>query len=310
MAASTLTTYAQALTSAIGVPAHILDINMEDEGYPPFQFWFYHPPSKVSFEDTVVYTVGLANSSQGGACPYVELFFQFTGKYPVEQLNNLAQILGGLVHETRKRVRFTPNTLIRNLPIELLPGMRDVMVQEGAGRRALWVELQDRTVRVLSLIALYPQEANWCATKSGFNTYHAFLNQGIDFLKPRRQQLTDFPVEPTGRQLARICDLSQSTDPPSPDELWDEVRSWYELNAPNIAKKQTPDLYQTLENLGESLGVTLPEFPEDIPHVQAQFTFLVTHWEMIYSGAYEPGPAGKLKANPNFIPPVQSFLKV
>lgn len=309
MAVSTLSTYAQALTSALGAPAHILDVNAQDS-LPPFQFWFYNPPSKVSFEDTVCYTVGFADQSQGGACPYVELFFQFTGKYPIDQLNNLASILGGFLQEVRRRSRFTPNLLVRNLPIELLPGMRDILLVEGAGRRPLWVELSDRTIRVLSLVCLYPQEAAWCAEKSGFNTYHAFLDQGIDFLKPRRKSLEEFSIDFTGQQLARVLDLTRSTDPLSPEELWEEVREWYRLNAPDLGKNLTEDLYGSLETLDILLGVPFPDFPEEMNPRQARLLFLFTHWERIYAGAYEPTSGEHLVSNPHFVPPLQSHLRV
>ena len=306
---STLTSYGQALSFSIGVPVHILDVKPAN-GLPPFQFWFYSPPSRVSLEDTVVYTVGLADQPQQGACPFVELFFQFSGKYPVEQLNNLASLLGGLIQEAAKRTHFSPNLLLRNLPIDILPGMKDILVCECAGRRPLWVEMEDRTIRVLSLIGLYPDETAQCIEKSGFNTYYAFLQQNIDFLKPRRPHLEPFSTDLTGYHLARIADLAQPPGPQEPGETWKQIIDWYARNIPTLGAQMQVEWFEAIPQLGILLGVETPDFSLAADPQQAAVEFLNLHTERIFAGAYLPEDGKSLKHNPNFVPPKESKLNV
>jgi hypothetical protein len=281
------------LLKEIGKPTFALNVQNSDDSFQ-IQLWFYSPPSKLSEDNTVIYTVGLSRRYFEGPCPWIELSFQVEGHYDRPQLEKLGMIFGELIYDTCKMTQFTPNLLLTNLKRPFMPNMQDVLVVEGAGMRPLWLEMEDRTVRMLQLIPVYKEELHLIRKMGFWNTYRTFIENKINFFSPNRQKIEKQFFHPDDQRLVREVEIYKTES--SKEEIWLNIKKWYQVNAPAIQAAQLetqPALSENWEmifGLNKSFIVTKTD------------EWLVQHWQSLYSGRFLPTPEKFLPINPHFLP--------
>ena len=262
-----------------------------------FQLWFYLPPSKLSSDNTVIYTVGLSRRYFESPCPWIELSFQAPGRHDRPQLEKLGMILGELVYDTLKVTHFTPNLLLTGLKRQFMPNMRDMLVIEGAGMRPLWIEMDDRIVRILQLLPLYQEEVPLIREMGFWNTYRRFIKQKINFLEPNRPKLTNRQFHPDDQQLAREVVINQGS--PSKEKIWQDIQKWYRVNAPRIQAAQIEQPPAPSDNWEETFGLS-KSFTDKASVAQTD-EWLEQHGKRLYAGGFLPTQEKFLPVNPYFI---------
>ncbi len=259
--------------------------------------WYYLPPSKQPEENTVIYTVGLSQKYFESACPWIELSFHVPGQHGRTQLEKLGMILGEFIYDTFKVTNFTPNLLLTGLKHHFMPDMRNIMVGEGAGMRPLWLELEDRTVRVLHLIPVYSEELPHIREMGFWNTYRTFMEHKINFLAPNRTKLSKAQFHTDDQRLAREVEIYKGLPPR--EKIWTDVQKWYKANAPKIPAaqfEQPPahsDHWEKIFGLNNSSGQKIPEVKTD--------EWIEQHWERLYAGGFLPTQEKVLPINSHFI---------
>lgn len=282
-----------------GKPDFGLKAETDDSTFD-IQLWFYTPPSAISQENTVIYTVGLSNYTFDSPCPKIELSFQFPGQFQRWQLEKLGRLLGTFIHDTLKVTHFTPNLLLTGLKRPFMPAMWDILVIEGAGMRPLWIELEDQAaIRMLHLLPVYTDEVPLIQQLGFWNTYRQLIHQKINFLAPNRPKLSKIEFHPDDLQLARVVPVYQA--PRTLEQLRMDIQHWYQINAPTLpaAHHQVPQV-----PTGQAAFWGLHE--ERYQAQRQQFNdherrWLTYHWEAIYAGNYQV-EENHLKTNAYFSP--------
>jgi hypothetical protein len=267
-----------------------------------FQLWFYPPPSKFSSDNTVIYTVGLCEYYFISSCPNIELSFQVPGKHGRPQLEKLGMILGELIFDTLKIAHFTPNLLLTGLKRLLMPGMKDILVLEGAGIRPLWIEDEKgRNIRILQLLPVYEDELPLIRRMGYWNTYRSFIKHKINFFEPNRKSLSDVEYFPEELKLAREVGVYQP--PPDMYRLTEQIGTWYAQNAPLLPAAKTMELPLTVENMEKVYGIRWQEFEKEPSSRESENAEIVNNlWERLYSGYYKKGENNTIIKNPHFFP--------
>lgn len=283
-------------TTEFGQPS--FGINSENaEGSFKIQLWVYLPPSGYSSDNIVIQTVGLAQRSFNGPCPWIELSFQIPGQHERPQLEKLGMLLGELIYDTLKVTEFTPNLLLTHLKRQYMPEMQDIMVTEGAGLRPLWVEMEDRTIRMLSLIPLYRDEVSIIRKMGFWNSYRDFIYQKINFVEVARPRLRQAMFHPDELRGAREVAIYNA--PISKAEIWEDIRRWYQLNAPNIKAAQLKEQPAYSANWADIFG--LSSSLDSRNHSSQSDEWIVQHWKRLYAGGFLPTQDKVLHLNPHFI---------
>lgn len=262
------------------------------------QLWFYSPPSNLSADNTVIYTVGLSQRYFESPCPWIELSFQVPGQYKRPQLEKLGMILGELIYDTCKVTHFTPNLLLTGLKHYFMPDMKEILVVEGAGIRPLWLEMEDKTVRMLQLIPVYNEELPLICEMGFWNTYRTFIENKINFLAPNRTRIKESRFHPDDQRLARKVEIYNAE--PSKDKIWQDIQKWYQVNAPGIQAAQLEKQPSPSDNWEVIFG--LNNLYTDKFTVAKTDEWLENHWQRLYAGCVLPTQERFLSINPHFFP--------
>lgn len=294
--------------NSFGKPDFGLNVQNSDDSFQ-IQLLFYSPPSKLSADNTVIYTIGLSQRYFDSPCPWIELSFQVPGIHKRPQLEKLGTILGEFIYDTLKVTHFTPNLLLPGLKRQFMPEMQDMMVLEGAGIKPLWLEVgQNLNIRILHLLPVYKEEVPLIKIMGVWNIYRSFIKQHINFLEPNRKQLTEPEFYPEELKLAREVSIYQQ--PLDEIQLSQQIRNWYIHNAPELPVAKTSQLPLKIENLKKHFGIN--DRKEDSLSASDGYNHpldLVQLWERLYAGYYQYKKGIGLTPNPNFTPKGAISLK-
>lgn len=286
-----------ALLKEIGKPTFAINVQNIDDSFR-IQLWFYSPPSRISYENTVIYTVGLSQRYFEGPCPWIELSFQVEGKYDRSQLEKLGMVLGELIYDTCKVTQFTPNLLLTGLERPIMPNMQNILVAEGAGIRPLWVELEDRSIRILQLIPVYKEELPFIREMGFWNTFRSFIENKINFFKSNRPKIEKTFFHPDDQRLVREVEIYKGF--PSEEKIWYDIRKWYKVNAPAIQAASKESQPVSSDNWEMIFG--LNNINHDKISISKTDEWLKGHWQGIYAGSVLPTQEKYLSVNPYFFP--------
>lgn len=279
-----------------GKPAFSLNTENSDASFR-IQLWFYPPPSNHSTDNNAVCTLGLSQRYFDGPCPLIELSFQVPGQYVNQQLEKLGIILGELLFNTLTITQFTPNLLLTNLKYQFMPDMRDMMVIEGAGIRPLWIEMEERAIRILHLVPVYVEEVPLIREMGFWNTYRTFVDKKINFLQPHRPKIVEAMFHPEEQKLAREVDIYNGL--PLNEKIWTSIQKWYFTNASNIPAANIENQPLPSDDWEYILGLS-KVFTDKTP-VEKTDRWLEHFWMRLYGGGFLPTRRKSLPVNPNFI---------